>query len=116
LRRFERLKKSKLIEELFKRGKAFSKPPLRAIWLEQPVDKGPAQVMFSVPKKIFKRAVDRNILKRRMREAYRLYKHELYGQLGEKRGLLAFVYVSKELSEFKVIDSAMADLIHRLGR
>ena len=57
-----------------------------------------AQVAFSVPKRIYKTAVARNRIKRRMREAYRLHKQELYDKLADRQlsAVLMLVYIAKE--------------------
>ncbi len=72
----ERLSSKKDIQELFNNGSSFYLYPFKVITL--PADTSKLhQVLFSVPKRLFKRAVDRNLLKRRMREAYRLNNSEL---------------------------------------
>ena len=78
----EKLKSRKLIERLFEEGKSVKKYPIRLVYLQTDHTSDlPAQVGFSVPKRHFKRAVDRNRIKRLLREAYRIQKKELYGQL-----------------------------------
>ena len=74
----ERLCSKKTIEKLFAEGKSFLSFPLKVVVLEMP-DSGEykAQAAFTVSKKIFKKAVKRNLVKRKMREAYRLNKHIL---------------------------------------
>src|ERR1700749_1277352 len=79
----ERLCNKRLIDELFHNGSSFLCYPFKASWLlaadEQSV---PVQILFSVSKKRFKRAVDRNRIKRCIREAYRINKQQqLYDQL-----------------------------------
>jgi ribonuclease P protein component len=69
----ERLCNKKLIDQLYHNGSSFLCYPFKVSWIlsadPQPF---PAQVLFSVSKKRYKKAVDRNLVKRRLREAYRL--------------------------------------------
>ena len=76
----ERLKSRKLIGEMFKKGESFGQYPLRLIWVkrEENDNEFPIQFTVSVPKKKFPKAVQRNHIKRKVREAYRLHKHKLY--------------------------------------
>lgn len=77
-RKEERLTKEKNIQELFEKGSSFYLFPFKVFFIPNP---DPSyrlhQVLISVSKKNFKRAVDRNLIKRRMREAYRLQKQSL---------------------------------------
>ncbi len=69
--------------------------------------------MFVVPKKKFKRAHDRNLLKRRMREAYRINKNSFYAALNEK-GLkvsFALIYMSGKADTYAVIQKSLIDLL-----
>ncbi len=91
-KRAERLKSRKVIEQLFKQGQSFAQYPLRIVWVEmaEPRSEFPAQFALSVSKKKFKRAVDRNRIRRLVREAYRLNKHVLYrgwedGRMGDEQ-------------------------------
>ena len=117
----ERLKGEKTISSLFTDGKSGFCYPFRYVWR---VDKreGAAvgiKVLISVPKKHFKRAVKRNLLKRRTREAYRLNKDGLTIPVTEsnKSIQLAFIYSSKELHDFKTIENGVKRILGEiLGR
>lgn len=116
--RQERLKSPTLLGRLFKEGKSFMAYPLRVVWLNMPPMKGetepsPVQVVISVPKRNFKTAVARNLLKRRIREAYRLHKHELYEKLGEQRVALMLMFIGKEELPFSEIEAGMAKLLRK---
>ncbi len=77
-RKEERLTKEKDIQELFDKGSSFYLFPFKVFYLPNPrPDSKHHQVLISVSKKNYKRAVDRNLIKRRMREAYRLQKQAL---------------------------------------
>jgi len=92
LKKSERLSQKKLIQELFDKGSSFYLYPFKVLFLrnERPVN----QVMASVPKSIFKRAVDRNTIKRRIREGYRLNKPKLGS---DKFFSIAYIYTAKEI-------------------
>lgn len=114
----ERLCSTTLIEMLFQEGdRTASAYPIRAIFL--PVDKSVQQnisVLVSVPKKRIRKAVDRNRVKRQIREAYRKHKHTLSLQLKtqEKGLLLAFVYVSDKLEPTSYIESRLQKLLEKV--
>jgi ribonuclease P protein component len=75
----ERLKSKKLIGKLFEEGKSIKKYPFRLIYLIQDKNsfKIKTQASFSVPKRNFKKAVDRNRIKRLIKEAYRLEQRKI---------------------------------------
>ncbi|MCW3075455.1 MAG: ribonuclease protein component [Bacteroidetes bacterium] len=106
----ERLCSKKQIDLLFSKGKSHLSYPVKTILLETPVQlQFPVQAMFIVPKRQFKKAHDRNKIKRRMREAYRLNKNNIYESLkvSDKKVLLAFIYVGKKIEEYAVIEKAI---------
>ena len=107
----ERLSWKRHIDLLFAHGRSFVAFPLRVIYLpvEEDALSARASVLISVPKKKFKRAIKRNLIKRRMREAYRIHKQELFDALAnnQQRMLVAFLYLDKEILPFSEIEKAM---------
>ena len=102
----ERLCSKKQLTALFSNGSSFLLYPFRVTWLLNPNQSQnfPVQVVISVPKKRFKLSVDRNLIKRKTKEAYRLNKEEfLYFFLGDKKVLLNLNYVGNEIHEFNFI-------------
>jgi len=105
--KIEHLCGEKRITRLYTQGDAFIAYPVRVVFLIEPKsDIEPANVLISVPKKRFKRAVKRNRLKRLIREAYRLNKKDLIDKLDEKQLQvhIAFNYVSDDELDFASIE------------
>ena len=112
----ERLCSKVLIDKLVETGKSFNSFPFRIIWLEVVENSAPVQVVISVPKRIFKSAVDRNRLKRLTREGYRLNKQFLYDTLNNKKILLMLVYTSKTIIEYKEMEEKIKEVLQRLSK
>lgn len=113
----ERLSWKRYIDLLFEKGQSFVAFPLRVVYLPMEEEmRAPVSIMISVPKKKFKRAVKRNLIKRQVREAYRVRKYDLIEPLTEKnKGMLvAFLYVDKEIHPFADIEKAMNKAIRIL--
>ena len=113
----EHLCRKKLIEELFsKQGSSFGVYPLRIVWIPAPAPiTAPPQVLISVSKRTFKRAVDRNRLKRLIREAYRLNKYRLTEQPnGHSIALLGIIFTGKEKSPLTLVEKKLISAFHRL--
>lgn len=113
----ERLSSKKHFDKLFAQGISFLVYPLKINVLEVKFEeKYPAKAAFAVSKRSFKKAVRRNTLKRRMREAYRLNKHTLYALVDDRKLVIAFVYIGKETESFSRIEKAMKRAIEIIPR
>ena len=115
----ERLKSRKIIGSLFKEGKSFSMFPLRLVWkVVDREQKYPVQFTVSIPKRSFPRAVHRNQIRRKVREAYRLQKHLLYEALADhdQQYALMFLFIGKKAMTYQEIDHAANKVIKRFIR
>jgi ribonuclease P protein component len=114
----ERLKSRKQIDSLFEKGKAVSVPPVRAIYLFSPAESGSLLAGVTASKKSFKKAVDRNRIKRLLREAYRLQKEPMLHQVkaSNKTAFLFFVYTDKTIADFDTIQTAMGKCLERVRK
>lgn len=120
-RKEERLCSRTLIEKLFHRegSRSMAAFPLRLVYMktETKENEPPVQVMVSVPKRCFKRAVKRNRVKRQVREAYRKNKDMLYYGLHgrENTGLaLAFIWLDDKLWDTSEVERKVVNLMTRL--
>lgn len=113
LRKNERLSKEKWITDLFDRGSSFYFYPFKVLYLPHP-DSGSTtnQVLFSVPKRQFKRAVDRNTIKRRLREAYRLNKS---GLRDSEKWLIAYIYTAKTILPSETFQQKVLGSIQKIS-
>lgn len=110
LQKDEILSLKKVISETFEKRNSVSKFPLRVIYNKASLpSKYPAQVLFTVPKRIYKLAVDRNRIRRRIKEAYRKNKHNLYQKLESQDEQLAIVilYLGKEELTYQEIEKKL---------
>jgi ribonuclease P protein component len=109
-----------LIEALFENGssQSVSAFPLRAVYqmIERRDGHGPAQILISVPKKRFKHAVDRNRVKRQIREAYRQHKQLLWEGMAENQEMLVgFIWLSDRHLPSKEVEARMVTLLKRIA-
>jgi len=111
LQKNERLKHRKLIERLFEEGRSIKVFPLKVLVLEESsIEK--TQVAFSVPKRNFRNAVERNHIKRLMRETYRKQKGEYLSKSGKKFAMI-FIYLGQEMPTYSLLESTMNSILVR---
>ena len=107
----ERLKSRKLIGRLYEEGEIVKVYPFRMVYLQtEHTSKFPTQVGVSVPKRNFKRAVDRNRIKRLMRETYRLQKHLVYNAV-DKPYVFMISYIAKDEWKYADLEQKMNKLL-----
>lgn len=131
LRKAERLRHRTLVEQLFEHGESLYDFPLRLKWRILDSDSlagafriptsekiGRMQMMITVPKKRRKRAVDRVLLRRRIREAYRLNRHILFDALDKRPDIasleMAFIYIHDDNIDYQHIEKKMIRLLHKI--
>jgi ribonuclease P protein component len=111
----EKLSREKTIQELFNKGSSFYLYPFKVIYIlnpDQSVNR--PQILISVSSRNFPRAVDRNLIKRRIREAYRLQKEIMESE--SKKRVFAFVYTSRSVLPFAEIKSKLFLVLEKIEK
>jgi ribonuclease P protein component len=115
----ERLKNNLSIQQLLQQGKAISCFPLKIFWdfSPDPHQRYPVRAAISVPKRKFRKAVDRNLMKRRLREAYRLNKSLLYEVLDQHqlKIQLVILLLADEFIPYGQLEKGMREILGQLS-
>jgi ribonuclease P protein component len=112
LEKAERLHSKKLIQELFTKGSSFYLHPFKVLVLSNPTSSATGhQILVSVSKRNFKRAKDRNTIKRRIKEAYRLQKVNFKSSPAL---LIAFLYIAKEVLPSSTIHPGLIQALKKV--
>lgn len=113
LGKHERLSKETWIKELFEKGSSFYSHPFKVLYLSHPDPKSTVnEILFSVSKRHFKRAVDRNTIKRRLREAYRLNKSRFPDS---PKFLIAYIYTAKTILPSETFQQKVLGTIQKIS-
>jgi ribonuclease P protein component len=118
LSKSEILRDKKQIEELFSQGETFNAFPLKVVYLlkPQPEECRHHKALITVPKKNFKKAVHRNKLKRRIREAYRHNKYVLNKPIADFYLLIGYIYIGKQIESYQLIAEKLKQSLQRLTK
>lgn len=114
----EHLKSKRVIEQVYANGASVTSFPLRAVFIEQPqeVQEPTAAILINVAKKRFRHAIDRNLVKRRIREAYRTSKHSFVEALENngKKMAVAIIYIDNKHNSTAFIRKKMTRLLESI--
>lgn len=115
--RSEKLKSRKLLNQVFAEGKSLNVFPLKITFTSKDIETIPsAKVGVGASSRYFKKAVDRNRVKRLLREAYRLHKNQLLGCLPEKKQVNVFIlFIGKDIADTALIAEKMPTILQKLG-
>lgn len=105
------LTSKKEIDALFAQGKPINLPPLRIIYLFDRNTEVSTKVLFTVPSRVFRKAVERNLLKRRMREAFRIHRHSLMIPANLR---VAYIYIAKKVLSYSDIEKKIIQSFQKL--
>jgi ribonuclease P protein component len=117
----ERLNSKKIINQLFEKGSEKTNSvflyPFRVVYLSiSKPSENPTAILISISKRSFKKAVDRNLIKRRMKEAYRLNKSIIHENgAADFPSNIAFMYVGKEILPYALIESKMKIVLQKIA-
>ncbi|MFK5857625.1 MAG: ribonuclease P protein component [Bacteroidota bacterium] len=116
--KIERLNSKLLIGELFRAGASFFSYPFRTTFVMVKSNDGPpVQILISASKRNLKLAVDRNRVKRLIREAYRTNKHIIWDYFSDKPNnqlLVSIVYTAKTIVPYSEIERKLILILHSL--
>ncbi|GAA3566665.1 ribonuclease P protein component [Snuella lapsa] len=111
----EKLKSKKLIEQLFSEGQSVSAYPLRLVYIQTTFNDGTQfKTGVSVSKRNFKNAVDRNRVKRLLREAYRLNKAIYFNNITTQYAFM-ILYIGKDEPSFELVETKMKRLFEKFS-
>lgn len=112
----ERLNGKKEIKSLFDNGARIFSFPYRSFWrfVDQEKQNTSASILISISKRGFKKAVDRNQIKRYIKEAYRLQKNILLEEINDRQMQIAILYIGKEVEDFHFHEKAINKLLRKL--
>ena len=116
----ERLCLQKDIDNLFSKGQSFISYPLRVVYIpyaESHASYTPISMLVSVPKKRIRQAVQRNRIKRLIRESFRLNKSETvtHFKLNGKQLHIAFMYICNESKTYPIIEKAVLKALNKIN-
>jgi len=118
LKKKEILSSKKQIDELFSIGNSYFKFPIKLVYIikdRNDSNEAPALFSISVPKRNIKTAVERNLIKRRVREAYRLNKQILYNKIPDnKQFVFMLIFIGKKSEKFDMIQNSLRFLMKRI--
>lgn len=118
LTKSERLSRKSTIDKLYAEGRSVAAFPLRAVYIPLEAEEGEptVSILIAVSKKRFRHAVDRNLVKRRLREAYRLNKHNFVETLQQQGGrmAIAILYLDKQHHSFHHLQTRLKKILQMI--